>query len=241
LEPIIIILSSSVIAALIAALVSLRTSERKINIENITQERAKWRGAMRELSGSIVKATYAEDFRRVKILCSQLTLNVNPFHKEDQLLIRATELLINSEDKESQIKEFTERMALLLKHDWDRAKRESCPWFFRGEKIRRTSYSDFKTLDLPPKTVKSNKRSLTLLLYFSTLSLSAGIIFFLAVGLSEPFHGLVKIFNDQSIRKPVSLWFQFIFWSLLCGSMWAAAYLWFKGSEKKFLETWYSK
>ncbi|MNY59606.1 hypothetical protein D3C86_1960720 [compost metagenome] len=41
------ILSSAVVSVLVAALITLRTSDRKIQIENITQERAKWEEKIR--------------------------------------------------------------------------------------------------------------------------------------------------------------------------------------------------
>ncbi len=43
--------SSAVLSAMVAALVTLRSSERKIEIENVTQERAKWRDKIRLKGG----------------------------------------------------------------------------------------------------------------------------------------------------------------------------------------------
>ncbi|WP_345984488.1 hypothetical protein WCX49_07560 [Sulfurimonas sp. HSL-1656] len=235
-----ILLSSSVLAALIAAIVSLRTNERNIQIKNVTQERAKWRNDMRNLADSLIKATRAGNFQDVGFHCSQLALNVNPFDPEDIAIIQVVELLATAEDKDMQVKEFTERMALLLKHDWERAKREARPWFFRGSEPRRIPYAEFKGECVTAHPSKSSRRtSLALFLPFVTLSFSAGIIFFLAVGLTEPFQTLVKIFNDSNTNKSIGAWVQFIFWSVVCGSLWSAAYLWFKGSEKRFLEIWF--
>lgn len=242
MESFTVLLSSSVIAALVAALVSLRINERKIHIENVTQERAKWRNAMRNLADALIRAARAGDFQIVGFHCAQLALNVNPFDLEDKALIQAAERLATAEDKDIQVKEFTERMALLLKHDWERAKREARPWFFRGEAPRRIPYSEFKgecPSVHPPKPPHGT--SLALFLHFAALSFSAGIIFFLAVGLTEPFQNLVKIFNDPNTAKPFGAWVQFAYWSIVCGSMWSAAYLWFKGSEKRFLEIWFAK
>lgn len=237
-----VLLSSSLIAALVAALVSLRTNERKIHIENVTQERAKWRNAMRGLADLLIKATRAGDFQTIGFHCSQLALNVNPFDVEDKALIQAAELLATAENNSVQVKEFTERMALLLKHDWERAKREARPWFFRGDEPRRIPYNEFKGECSSAHPSKPARRTpLSLFLHFSALSFSAGIIFFLAVGLIEPFQNLIKIFNDPNTDKPIGAWVQFIYWSIFCGSIWSAAYLWFKGSEKRFLEIWFGK
>ena len=242
MESLTVFLSSTVVAALVAALVSLRTNERRIHIENVTQERAKWRNAMRDLSNSLIKATRTGDFQAVGLCSAQLSLNVSPFDAEDRALIEATELLATVEDKDAQVNEFTERMALLLKHDWERAKREARPWFFRGQEPRRVPYREFKCIDGSSQSAsKPQRRSLALFWHFAALSFSAGIIFFLAVGLTEPFQNLVKLFNDPNTNKPIAAWVQFLFLSVFCGSMWSAAYLWFKGSEKRFLEVWFAK
>lgn len=236
------VLSSTLLAALIAALVSLRSSERKIHVENVTQERAKWRKAMRELADAIIKGARAGDPKEVGMQCAQLALNVNPFDAEDRGLVHAAETLTASSDLDASVREFTDRMALLLKHDWERAKREAHPWFFRGSEPRRVPYSECKcTAGNRASSTPGARPAFALVGYFATLSFSAGVIFFLAVGLTEPFQTLVKIFNDSKVDKPAIAWFQFLLWSVLCGSMWSGAYLWFKGSEKKFLDIWFSK
>ena len=48
IEYIKIIFTSSVVAGLVAAFVTIWTTQIKISIENITQERAKWRAKVRE-------------------------------------------------------------------------------------------------------------------------------------------------------------------------------------------------
>ncbi len=235
-------MSSSVISALVAALVTLRINAKNIHIENVTQERAKWRNSMRTLSESIIKFARSDNFDTVSLLCSQLALNVNPFDSEDMALIQAGKKLCTVEDKEDQVEEFTQRMALLLKHDWERAKREARPWFFRGVKPRRIPYNEFKGLCSKEQPISPlNKKSLPLFFHFATLAFSAGIIFFLAANLVEPFQQLVVIFNDPINNYPIWAWVKFFFWSVFYGSTWSALYLWFKASEKKFLEIWFAK
>lgn len=236
------VLSSTLLAALVAALVSHHSSERKIHAENVTQERAKWRNAMRELADEINKAARAGDSKEIGLRCAQLALNVNPFDLEDKGLVQAAESLAAPSDLNASVREFTDRIALLLKHDWERAKREAQPWFYRGREPRRVPYCKFKCSDEKQiQHIPKIKPWLALVCYFVTLSVSAGILFFLAVGLTEPFQTLVKTFNDSKVEKPATAWIQFVLWSTLCGTMWSAAYLWFKGSEKKFLEIWFSK
>lgn len=235
------VLSSTVLAGLVAALVSLRSSERKIHVENVTQERAKWRGVMRALGDALIKAAREGDTKKVERLCAQLALNVNPFDAEDKALVEIAKKFSEATDLDGHFVEFTDRMALLLKHDWERAKREAHPWFFRGGEPRRVPYCEFKAAVCAPIAVRKPKSSWWLVAYFGMLAFSAGIMFFLAAGLTEPFQELLKIFNDAKVEKSAGAWIQFVFWSVLCGSIWSAAYLWFKGSEKKFLDIWFSK
>lgn len=235
-------LSSSVVSALVAALVALRSNERKIHVENVTQERAKWRKAMRELADAIVKAARTENSQQLELHCAQLALNLNPFDSEDQALVQAAKSLTAIENRDVQVQQFTDRMALLLKHDWERAKREAQPWFFRKKEPRRVPYLEYDSQESStPVNAPASPRPVALVGYFATLSLAAGIIFFLAVGLAEPFHDLVKLFNDPKTEKPASAWLQFGLMSAITGALWSTAYLWFKASEKRFLEIWYKK
>lgn len=235
-------ISSSVVAGLIGALVAVRNSERKIQVENVTAERAKWRTVMRTLAADLTVAAQINDQQKVALLCGQLELNLNPFDREDQALVVTAKRLSDSDKVTDHLKEFGVRMALLLKHDWDRAKREAQPWFYRGNEPRRVPYCEYLCgMSVAPSSAPLSRKRGALVWYFMMLSFSAGIIFFLATGLVDPFQKWVKIFNDPAIEKSIGAWVQFAAWSVFCGSMWSAAYLWFKGSEKKLLENWFSK
>lgn len=237
-----VFLSSSVVAGLVAALISLRTSERRLQIENITKERAKWRKAMRDLADAIIKSATAKDSSQVHSLSGQLSLNLNPFDDEDTQLIRVARSLEGKDDISESIQEFVDRMSILLKHDWDRAKREAKPWFFRGSEPRRVPYNEFRlNMKSSPSAQTTSQRNLTLIGYVAMLMISAAILFFLAAGLVEPFKKLALYFNDPRTEKPVAGWLQFLLMSGLVGSVWVWAHLWFKGCEKKFLEVWFSK
>ena len=237
-----VLLTSTVVSALVAALVTLRSSERKIQVENITQERAKWRKSMRELADELVKAAKSNDKVKTECVSAQLVLNLNPFDEQDLQLACAARNLSGEDDINVRIEEFVTRLSLLLKHDWDRAKRESMPWFHRGTSTRRVPYSE-----LICKTQRNNgnydlkRQRGNLVVYFGMLTLSAALLFFLAVGLTEPFKMLVVYFNDPKPAKPFAEWIVFLLLSGMVGFVWAGAYLWFKGCEKKFLEIWFAK
>lgn len=71
--------------------------------------------------------------------------------------------------------------------------------------------------------------------------LAAGFLFFIAAGLAEPFKELVLLMNDKNTDKSIKQWLVFLVLSLISGAIWTLAWLWFKGSEKRFLEIWFQK
>ena len=133
---------------------------------------------MRSLAADLTEAAQAKDQQRVALLCSQLELNLNPFDREDQALVIAARILSDPVKLDDHTREFGVRMTLLLKHDWDRAKREAQPWFFRGNEPRRVPYCEHlcgKPAATSSATV-AGKNGI-LVWYFTTLSFSSGIIF----------------------------------------------------------------
>lgn len=139
-----VFLSSSVVGGLVAGFVALRSSERKIQIENVTQERAKWRDKIRIKSAEVHQAAVADDPAKLAELHLVFSLNLNPFHKEDKDILAVIATLKNRDTLDVKLSEFTDRVALLLKHDWERAKYEAKPWFFRWCPPERTTYAKFK-------------------------------------------------------------------------------------------------
>jgi len=135
------LLSSVVVSAIVAALVTLRSSERKIEIENVTQERAKWRDKIRLNALEVHQASVASDALKLLELHLAFELMLNPLDAEDIGILTSICRLNGSEEPKAELAEFSRRVALLLKHDWDRAKLEarSWPWFFN--KAKRTKYS----------------------------------------------------------------------------------------------------
>lgn len=135
-----VILTSTVVAALVAGLVSLRVADRRIAIENVTQQRAKWRDKIRANASEACTAIRASDNGGIATLRSSFALLLNPHDAEDLAIINS---IACSNDAPDQAWEFARRVALLLKHDWERAKREARPWPFRGKVPTRTTYVSY--------------------------------------------------------------------------------------------------
>lgn len=134
------VLTSAVVAALIAGLASLRGSERKIQIENITQERAKWREKIRSNALLVHQAASSGDKAKLAELHLSFRLLLNPFDKEDEAILESISALGTTQNAGPRLPEFVGRVAYLLKHDWDRAKQEAKPWPLGWKKPLRRSF-----------------------------------------------------------------------------------------------------
>jgi hypothetical protein len=139
-------LSTGFIAAGITGYSSRRNSERAIQIENVTQERTKWRDKIRKLALKAHRATVKQDSARLAEVRQQFSLNLNPHDPEDTAIIGELERLPKPEHVDEWLQELSERIALLLKHDWERGKYEAslsldCD---PGPRPKRVSYREFK-------------------------------------------------------------------------------------------------
>lgn len=219
---------------------TLFTSERKILIENVTNERAKWRLKIKELADALTNAVNKGDSSAVTSVRMQLALNMNPFDKEDQAILETVDKLVErADDSDATLMEVNERLSLLLKHDWDRAKHEANPWLGRGSSPRRVTYCEYKCspITISPVTNVSICR-LSMVWYFFMMMFAAGVLFFLVVGMKDPFEQLVRLFNDPTKTKTMNDWMMFIGWSLYVGIIWATFHLGFKWSEEKLIGFW---
>lgn len=105
-------LPSISIVTVIGALWVAYTFLRKIQIENVLKERAKWREDVRELTKQIVANSNKEDVAKLEV-------KLNPLKQRDREIIESAKKATQNPD------EFTFKVAKLLKHDWERAKKET--------------------------------------------------------------------------------------------------------------------
>ena len=125
-----IILTSSVVAGLVAAFVAIWTTQVKISIENITQERAKWRNKVRDKALEVHNAIVDKDEKKIGQLKVEFSVILNPSDEQDILIIESIKIPETGEGLK-QSDEFSKRIAFLLKHDWERAKLEAGSIFCR--------------------------------------------------------------------------------------------------------------
>jgi len=138
-----VLVSSAVVAAVIAGLVSLRSTARTIQAEYVTKERGKWRDRVRSLALKVHKAAAVGDTACLSELLLELTLFLNPRDSMDAEILDLVRNLVAMKASEPPPPQFGERIALLLKHDWDRAKREAQPFLWSWPK-KRMPYDEFE-------------------------------------------------------------------------------------------------
>ena len=132
--------ASAVVSALVAGLFAERSSKRTIQIENITKERAKWRDKIRELAVAVHKAATQKNGALLKEQRLVFSLNLNPIDEEDIAILIAIDTLSLSEQLDEKVlQEFSDRVGLLLKYDWERAKVEAK----QADCASRITYADF--------------------------------------------------------------------------------------------------
>lgn len=130
-----VILTSTVIAAIVAGLVAAWTAQRKISIENITQDRRSWREKVRVKSLTVHDAIISRDKESLDKLRVEFRAILNPEDEDDGAIIRCISLPDEGKELE-RAEEFAERIALLLKHDWERVKLEAGPLVMRVKVVR---------------------------------------------------------------------------------------------------------
>lgn len=116
------ILGSSLVSSIIAFLSTQLTSNKSYQVKYITEERQNWRKNIKEKIAEFCSLEQNKDSERRKIK-TFMVLSLNPLDEEDNKIIDCMERYL-ADKKEADLKELEKRVALLLKHDWERAKKE---------------------------------------------------------------------------------------------------------------------
>ncbi|MBV5329070.1 MAG: hypothetical protein JZU65_15825 [Chlorobium sp.] len=129
-------LISTFISAIVGALVALWMAQRRISVENITQDRREWRKRVRETALLVHDALIKREEVELNKLRTTFRLNLNPKDDKDNEIIDCISL--PEEGKElDRAEEFAQRVALMLKHDWERAKLEAGSFIMRVKQVRK--------------------------------------------------------------------------------------------------------
>ena len=113
-----------VVTVATTALLTWHLAQRRIAIENVTQERAKWRADIRRTALDAHDAMVDGEADKVERVSNELRALLNPHDIEDRKLLACLAVACACDRKKIR-DEFALRVALLLKHDWERAKWEA--------------------------------------------------------------------------------------------------------------------
>ncbi|HFG1962967.1 hypothetical protein [Vibrio cholerae] len=119
-----IILGSGIFGSLITLLFTRYDKDKSIIIHNVTQERQKWREKIRDLVVDINENSIAGNWKKVTEARAQFQVLINPYDKNDKDIInRLISLEVNKQT--STLVEINDSISRLLKHDWERVKKET--------------------------------------------------------------------------------------------------------------------
>lgn len=148
----------------IISFLKLRKDERVIEIENITKERKEWRTYLRkwleEVSSLDVKTL--NDEKKLEIR-AQFISRINLIDRYDRNILELLDKILDSSQNENNIiinlkKELHFQISLLLKHDWERVKNETKP-FYRMKKTE-AELNQIREFGLNLQTSKTNQVNL---------------------------------------------------------------------------------
>lgn len=114
-------------SSLIVGLVTKAVNDKNQRLKYVTEERAKWRNAVKKKAAKIYAS---ENDSNIQALIAELQMNLNPYpENEDSTIIHYLKL-IEQYPKDKEWKEqFILHISYMLKHDWERSKRETGTWF----------------------------------------------------------------------------------------------------------------
>lgn len=124
IELLLAVFGSAAGASAITALFSKAQTDKAAKIENIIKERKAWRDKLRSLVFEVTAHFEKKDAQGIQSAKTSLAVLLNPYDKKDGLIIESLSLIPDGWNT-GQLQEFTDRIAFLLKHDWERVKQES--------------------------------------------------------------------------------------------------------------------
>lgn len=85
-----------------------------------------------------------------------------------------------------------------------------------------------------------SKRALKMVEYFIGMAIAAALLFFMSAVLSEPFKKIAQLLNDHAVHTTPHDWMLILKVSVPTGLVWASLWAWFKGCERKLVETYFT-
>ena len=227
--------TAAVVSGIASAMLTSLLSQKKIKAESVVAERTKWRENIRSLSKQIYDASSVKNISLLDALKHELILRLNPFDQMDLEIIRLIEHFDNESNPEMFNREFTSRISLLLKYDWEVAKYET-NFFFYPFRPKRSAYIKPIAAEIIPIPIEQDKM-IPIFMYFLGLLLASGFIFCLSATLLTPFTNLAKIIADPNVPISPHDVIMAIGLSAVAGILfWGPSYTLFKVCERRCAE-----
>ena len=139
----IISLLAAIIGGVIGVISTQAVTQRRIQMENVTQERAKWRERIRCLAPevhNVLTMNGNPEFRKAELrrLYNIFSSLLNPDDCYDKKIMKCIDPDFdcpNSDCKQKRAECFGKLISYLLKHDWERAKEEIKHPLFQWRKL----------------------------------------------------------------------------------------------------------
>lgn len=114
----------TLLVGVFGAVVGAVTAYSTIYNSSVIEERKQWRDFIRVKSQMFVKSVDRSNQRKIREIINEFSMRLNPHDRDDQEIVECMKIALNSPN-EFCCDEFFERISILLKHDWERAKLEA--------------------------------------------------------------------------------------------------------------------
>ncbi|MGG1659434.1 hypothetical protein [Brevibacillus sp. NRS-1366] len=122
------VLGSAVLGGFVTAIYSKINNDKNLSLKYVTEERQKWRYKIKEQAAFIYANPLEneEDIREFNLVSAEFRLNLNPLPSDpDHIIIHYVNLIRKYPKDEEWRNKFIVHVAYMLKHDWERSKKEA--------------------------------------------------------------------------------------------------------------------
>lgn len=111
-------------SSVVAALVGKFNNDRNLKLKYITEERSKWRERVKEHSSKIISKSFDSNEKLIESI-TWLQLSLNPNDDNEKQIISCLERIKQDPNNDDERNLLRKMVSQLLKHDWERAKKEA--------------------------------------------------------------------------------------------------------------------
>lgn len=197
-----VILGSGIFGSIITLLFTRYDKDKSIIIQNVTQERQKWREKIRELVVEINENSLDGNWKKVAEARAELQVLINPYDNNDKYIINRLVKLEESKDV-SELLEINDSISRLLKHDWERIKKETTFFITAKGLMLAAAVVSLLGFILPPNSYEVSNMTPEIMFFLVAFLLSIPVLYQVALNGVLWFLSLTKF---GSISAPIIYW-----------------------------------